>query len=185
MNLVFTSTDLPEVIYIRSDKFRDDRGWLSESYNKEVFHSNGITEEFIQEKHSYSKYGVIRGLHFQYNPYGQGKLVRCSFGTVYDVVVDIRPSSSNFRKSIGVELSVENGNMLYIPPGFAHGFSVISQTGASFTYMTTKPFNKEYDGGVNIFDETIGIDWKILPKHHIISDKDKNMPTLNDILYKL
>ena len=179
MNLIFNTTDLPEVIHIQPSKFKDTRGWLSETYNEITFQDNGIHEKFIQEKYSFSKHKVLRGLHFQKDPYGQGKLVRCSYGKILDVVVDIRPHSINFGKHIKIELSYNRGNMLYIPSGFAHGFVVTSKSGAGFTYHTTSHFNKSADSGISYDDKDIGIIWPFLASEMIISDKDKNLPLLN------
>jgi dTDP-4-dehydrorhamnose 3,5-epimerase len=185
MNLAFTPTELPEVIHIQASRFSDHRGWLSESYNKETFAENGITEDFIQEKHSFSNWNVVRGLHFQNDPHAQGKLVRCSSGKIFDVAVDIRKTSPNYKKWIGMELSYEKNNMLYIPPGFAHGFYVLSKEGAGFTYLTTHPFNAESDMGIYIEDLDIGIDWPFSDMPLLISDKDLNMPLLKDVEHLL
>jgi dTDP-4-dehydrorhamnose 3,5-epimerase len=182
MNLRFSPTNLPEVIHITSDRFEDKRGWLSESYNKDVFNDNGITDLFIQEKHSFSNYKVLRGLHFQKDPFGQGKLVRCSSGSIFDVVVDIRPHSINCGKYIGIELSYDNGDMLYIPPGFAHGFVVISENGAGFNYHTTAHFNSSADSGISFRDGDINICWPFEVNEMIISDKDNHLPTLQEFL---
>ena len=125
----------------------------------------------------------MRGLHFQKEPFGQGKLVRCSYGRIFDVVVDIRSDSSNFKKYIGIELSYELGNMLYIPPGFAHGFAVLSPEGAGFNYHTTAHFNKEADAGISFKDMDIGITWPFPIEHMLISEKDNNLPTLKQFIH--
>lgn len=182
MKLKFTKTILPEVLYIESTAFEDDRGWLTESYNQHTFLENGIDEIFLQEKHSFSKKNVLRGLHFQKEPYGQSKLVRCSFGKIFDVVVDIRPTSVMYGKWFGIELSADLKNMLYVPPGFAHGFVVLSDEGAHFSYLLGKShFNKEYDSGIYYNDPSISINWPVNINELILSEKDKNLPFLNKI----
>jgi len=183
MNLTFSSTELPDVILIHSSSFEDERGWLRETYNKNEFYKNGIVENFIQEKNSFSKPNVLRGLHLQREPKGQGKLVRCIYGSIFDVVVDVRVNSLTYGKWIGVELTDSNGYQLYIPPGFAHGFVVTSNTGAWFNYhITHNDFSKEYDGGVFFNDKTIGIKWPIDIDQMIISEKDKILPTLTQFI---
>lgn len=186
MNLTFTKTELPEVIHIQPSCFEDERGWLTECYNKHTFIDNGIDEIFIQEKHSYSFKNVLRGLHFQNDPWGQGKLVRCCFGKIFDVAVDIRPTSLNFGKWVGVELSHNKKNLLYVPAGFAHGFVVLSNEGAYFSYLISKAqFNKEYDSGVRYDDPEINIQWPVDKNELIISQKDKNLPFLKDLFKNL
>jgi dTDP-4-dehydrorhamnose 3,5-epimerase len=182
MNLTFTKTALPEVIHIQPTAFEDDRGWLVESYNKNIFSENGINEIFLQEKHSFSKKNVLRGLHFQKDPWGQGKLVRCSLGRIFDVAVDIRPNSPNYGKWVGVELSHEKKNLLYIPAGFAHGFVVLSDEGAYFSYLISfANFNKEYDAGIYYDDPAIGINWPVNKNEIILSEKDKKLPFLQNL----
>jgi len=181
MNLTFSSTDLLDVILIHSSSFEDTRGWLRETYNKNEFYKNGIKENFIQEKNSFSKPNVLRGLHLQKEPKGQGKLVRCTSGSIFDVVVDVRVNSATYGKWIGVELTDSNGYQLYIPPGFAHGFVVTSSTGAMFNYhITHNDFSKEHDGGIYFNDKTIGINWPVNVDQMIISEKDKALPTLTE-----
>jgi len=182
MNLKFTKTFFSDVLYIESTGFEDERGWLTESYNQETFAENGINEIFLQEKHSFSKKNVLRGLHFQKEPFGQSKLVRCSFGKIFDVVVDIRPTSSTYGKWLGIELSSEKKDMLYIPPGFAHGFLVLSNDGAYFSYLLGKShFNKKYDCGIYFNDPDININWPVRQEQLILSKKDKNLHLLNKI----
>lgn len=179
MNLLFESTKLQGVVLIKPSSYEDRRGWLTESYNEDIFTKNGITEKILQEKHSFSYKNVLRGMHYQKEPYGQGKLVRCSYGKIYDVVVDIRDKSKTFGEWLGVELSFENKYQLYVPPGFAHGFVVLSDDGACFSYLIThNHFNKEADSGINFNDSKIGIIWPISIADAIISDKDKNFPNL-------
>jgi dTDP-4-dehydrorhamnose 3,5-epimerase len=179
MKITFSKTELPDVILITSSCFEDERGWLTENYNEETFKDNGINDTFLQEKHSYSKKNVLRGLHFQKEPWGQGKLVRCSFGKIYDVVVDIRPDSPTFKKWIGVILSSENKKQLYVPPGFAHGFVTLSEEGAYFSYLISQShFNNEFDSGIHFNDPNINIQWPVILDEIIISEKDKKLPLL-------
>lgn len=183
MNLTFTKTELPEVIHIQPTSFEDERGWLTECYNKNTFIDNGINENFIQEKHSFSIKNVLRGLHFQKEPWGQGKLVRCSFGKIFDVAVDIRQTSPNFGKWVGFELSHNKKNLLYIPPGFAHGFVVLSNEGAYFSYLLSRSqFNKEHDSGIRFNDPDINIKWPLDKKELIVSQKDQNLPFLKTLV---
>jgi len=181
VNIQAEQTKLDGVLLIHSEFFEDERGRLYESYNKETFKTFGVSEEIIQEKHSFSKFKVLRGLHFQKEPYGQGKLVRCNFGKIFDVVVDIRRDSKTYGEWIGVELSEDNGIQLYIPSGLAHGFLVLSESGAMFNYHITKSqFNKDFDSGIRFDDEKIGIVWPIDINTMIISEKDKGLPSLNE-----
>lgn len=179
MNLVFEPTKLEGVILIKPSSYDDSRGWLTESYNEDIFAKNGISEKILQEKHSFSYKNVLRGMHYQKEPHGQGKLVRCSYGKIYDVVVDIKNSSKTFGEWFGVELSFENKYQLYVPPGFAHGFVVLSDNGACFSYLITHShFNKNADCGINFNDKKINIKWPISIDKMIISDKDKSFPNL-------
>jgi dTDP-4-dehydrorhamnose 3,5-epimerase len=157
--------------------FEDERGYFFESYNKSVFHSNGILEEFVQDNQSFSRKGVLRGLHFQKEPYAQGKLVKVSLGKVLDVVVDIRKGSPTLGQHAKFLLEAHKNNMLYIPPGFAHGFVTLED--AIFTYKCTNLYHKESEGGVLWNDPEIGIDWTI--SNPIVSGKDLQLKPLNSI----
>lgn len=182
MNLSFENTPLDGVKLIKPSSYEDHRGWLTESYNDETFAQNGISFKVLQEKHSFSRNNVMRGMHFQRYPHAQGKLVRCSFGSIFDVVVDIRRNSDTFGKWFGTELSFENKYQLYVPPGFAHGFVVTGDTGACFSYLITHShFNKEHDAGINFNDAAIGIQWPVKTEDMIISDKDREFPLLNSL----
>lgn len=182
MNLTFIKTELPGVIYIETTSFEDDRGWLVENYNKNTFVDNGIDENFIQEKHSFSKKNVLRGLHFQKDPWGQGKLVRCSFGEIYDVVVDIRKESPTFGKWLGFLLTSKKRNSLFVPSGYAHGFVVLNNEGAYFSYLLSRAhFNKDYDCGINFNDPDLNISWPVNKNELIVSQKDQNLPFLKDL----
>lgn len=174
----FIKTAIPEVILIKPKAFGDERGFFVESYKKSLFHANGITEEFIQDNHSKSAKGVLRGLHYQLNPKAQGKLVRCVSGAVFDVAVDIRRGSPTFGKWVGYELNAENKSMLWIPAGFAHGFVTLADD-TEFLYKTTSEYAPECDRGIKYDDPAIGIEWPSLDKL-LLSDKDQKQPLLNN-----
>jgi dTDP-4-dehydrorhamnose 3,5-epimerase len=168
----FIQHDLPGIIECIPTKFHDDRGHFYESYNQTRFAANGITENFVQDNYSYSTAGVIRGLHFQKEPHGQGKLVRCMTGKVMDVVVDLRKSSPTFGQHGTYILDAEIGNMLYVPIGFAHGF--VALTDAIFVYKCTDFWNKEAESGLRWNDPTLNIAWGV--ENPIVSDKDQILP---------
>lgn len=172
----FIKTKLDGVILAIPQIFGDERGFFMESYKASEFKKNGIDVDFVQDNHSRSTFGVLRGLHFQKQPKAQAKLVRCAQGKIFDVAVDIRPDSKNYKKWIGYELSEENKNMLYIPAGFAHGFVVLSET-AEVLYKASNEYSPENDAGIRWDDPEIGINWQI--KNPLISEKDKNLPLLN------
>ncbi len=162
-------TELPGVILIRPKIFEDARGFFYESYNKEMFERLGIKETFFQDNHSRSIKNVLRGLHYQLEQ-PQGKLVRVGRGEVYDVAVDMRQSSPNFGKWVGMHLSAENHLMAWIPPGFAHGFLTLSDE-AHVLYKATAPYDKESDRSMLWNDSEIGIKWPISDAP-LLSDKD-------------
>lgn len=171
-------TALPGVLIIEPKVFGDDRGFLQETWNAQVFAEAGLTMDFVQDNHSRSARGVLRGLHYQLeNP--QGKLVRVSQGAVFDVAVDIRRSSPHFGKWVGVELSGENHRMLWIPPGFAHGFTVLSES-ADFLYKCTTLYHPPSDRSLRWNDPAIGIDWPDLGMAPLLSAKDEAAPLLRD-----
>lgn len=174
----FIKTAIPEVILLKPKVFGDERGFFMESYKKSLFHANGITEEFIQDNHSKSAKGVLRGLHYQLDPKAQGKLVRCVKGAVFDVAVDIRHGSPTFGKWVGYELSEENKQMLWIPAGFAHGFVTLVDN-TEFLYKTTGEYAPECDRGIKFDDPEIGIEWPKLDDL-LLSEKDKKQPLLKD-----
>jgi dTDP-4-dehydrorhamnose 3,5-epimerase len=165
-------TDINGLIVITPRIFKDARGCFFESYNKELFSKLGIFDDFVQDNQSFSIYGTIRGLHFQKPPFAQSKLVRAIKGKVYDVAVDLRKDSATFGKWFGVELSEENAKMVYLPKGFAHGFSVLSDT-AIFSYKCDNFYNKASEDGINCLSKDLKIDWQIPSGKEIISDKDK------------
>lgn len=178
----FIQHDLPGIIECIPTKFHDDRGHFYESYNQTRFAANGITENFVQDNYSYSTAGVIRGLHFQKEPHGQGKLVRCMTGKVMDVVVDLRKSSPTFGQHGTYILDAEVGNMLYVPVGFAHGFVALTDT--IFVYKCTDFWNKEAESGLRWNDPTLNIQWGV--ENPIVSDKDQILPLFdsNETIFK-
>ncbi len=160
---------------IKTFSLKDGRGFFMETYKESDFVSNGITERFVQENHSRSKKGVLRGLHYQKDPMAQGKLVRCVRGSIFDVAVDIRRGSPTYGKWAGFILSEENKDMLYIPRGFAHGFCALEDD-SEIIYKCTKEYSPENEAGIIWNDSTIGIDWPI--DNPILSPKDINHPIL-------
>ena len=174
----FTSLSIPDVVLIEPKVFGDSRGFFLESFKQDLFNeATGTNYEFIQDNHSRSSKGVLRGLHYQLPPYAQGKLVRVITGAVFDVAVDIRRSSPTFGKWVGAELTAENHKQLWIPPGFAHGFVVLSET-ADFVYKTTAYYAPQTDRGVLWNDAEIGIEWPQLDIPFSLSDKDQKQPGL-------
>jgi dTDP-4-dehydrorhamnose 3,5-epimerase len=176
MNII--ETDLPGVLILEPKVFGDDRGFFLESWNRQTMAECGLPMDFVQDNHSRSARGVLRGLHYQLeNP--QGKLVRVSQGAVFDVAVDVRRSSPNFGKWVGVELSSTNHRMLWIPPEFAHGFKVVSDT-ADFLYKCTTIYHPPSDRSLRWNDPQIGIDWPNLDVAPLLSGKDEAAPMLAD-----
>jgi len=176
----FIKTDIKDLYIIEPQVFGDQRGYFMESYNKQDFFNAGLTMEFVQDNESKSKKGVLRGLHFQ-SQMTQGKLVRVTYGEVFDVAVDLRKGSPTFGKWQGVIISDENKRQFYIPEGFAHGFLVLSEV-AIFNYKCTNYYAPQYDGGLLWNDPDIGIQWPLDGiEELILSDKDKNQKRLKDI----
>ncbi len=173
----FSKMEIDGLVLVEPRVFKDERGFFMESYKKSEFLSNGINSNFLQDNHSLSKKNVIRGLHYQTNPKAQGKLVRVIKGSVWDVAVDIRKSSPTFLKWIGIELSEENNKMLYIPPGFAHGFIALTDD-VHLAYKCTEEFAPDYDTGIRWDDPDIGVNWPV--KDVIVSEKDRELPYLKD-----
>ncbi|EET5419742.1 dTDP-4-dehydrorhamnose 3,5-epimerase, partial [Escherichia coli] len=159
MNVI--KTEIPDVLIFEPKVFGDERGFFFESFNQKVFEEAvGRKVEFVQDNHSKSSKGVLRGLHYQLEPYAQGKLVRCVVGEVFDVAVDIRKSSSTFGKWVGVNLSAENKRQLWIPEGFAHGFITLSNI-AEFIYKTTQFYNPSFERVIAWDDPVLNINWNI------------------------
>lgn len=179
MSFEFEKLEIEGLILIKPKVHGDNRGFFMESYKKSEFIANGIDVEFVQDNHSKSAKGVLRGLHYQALPKPQAKLIRCSKGKIYDVVVDLRKNSSTFGKWAKVELSEENKNMLFIPEGFAHGFVVLSDE-AELLYKTNAEFSPEHDRGLLWNDSEINIDWDI-DFEPILSEKDKIQPKLSEL----
>lgn len=172
----FHTTDIPGLLIFEPKVFKDSRGHFFESFNEDLFGQQGITTKFVQDNQSFSTYGVVRGLHYQLPPYAQAKLVRVISGSILDVAVDIRKGSPTFGRAYSLELSAENKLQLFIPRGFAHGFSVLTET-AEVMYKCDAFYNKESDAGISINDPELKIDWKIPQGKMIISDKDRDLPT--------
>lgn len=175
----FIKTELDGVLIFEPKVFGDSRGYFYESYNENVFKSEGIDIRFVQDNQSKSQYGVVRGLHYQMDPFAQTKLVRVLSGRVLDVAVDIRKGSPNFGKWVSVELSAENKKQMIIPRGFAHGFAVLSET-AEFFYKCDSFYKPDQEAGFAYNDPSLGIDWLIPEKDRILSEKDKALPLFKD-----
>ncbi len=175
----FYETEIPGVFIIEPKIIKDSRGYFFESYNEQVFRANGIKNKFVQDNQSLSSYGTIRGIHAQKGASAQAKLVRAVRGQVLDVAVDLRPGSPTFGKHVSVLLNDEENNMLFIPRGFGHGFSVQSET-AIFGYKCDNFYNKESESGIIYNDPEINIDWKIPAGEILTSDKDLLWPTLSE-----
>lgn len=175
MNVI--ETRLPGVLLLEPKVFGDARGFFLESWNRQAFKTHGLDMEFVQDNHSRSSKGVLRGLHYQLEM-PQGKLVRVVSGAVFDVAVDIRKSSAHFGQWVGHELSADNQRMMWIPPGFAHGFLVLSDT-ADFLYKTTSYYAPQSDRGIRWDDPQIGVKWP-LEEAPVLSAKDRVQPLLAD-----
>lgn len=177
-NFIFTPTPIKDVIIIEPIKFGDDRGYFMETYKKNEFEKHGLNYDFVQDNQSMSKYGVLRGLHFQ-KKHPQAKLVRCIDGEVFDVCVDLRKNSDTYGKWFGTVLSSEKGNQLLIPRGFAHGFLVLSDK-ATFCYKCDEIYHPEDEGGIAWNDPDINIQWPFTTNVQL-SEKDKNRPNLKEL----
>lgn len=164
----FKKTEFEGLIEIFPHILRDERGFFLETYRENIFKEHGVTENFLQDNLSFSKKNVVRGLHFQRHPFGQGKLVKVVSGKVLDVAVDCRPHSDTFGEHISIILDAERQNMVYIPVGFAHGFSVLED--AVFSYKCTSVYDKASEGGILWNTEDLKIDWQVA--NPIISEKD-------------
>ena len=175
----FSNTDIKGLVVIEPTVFEDSRGYFFEAYNQSLFEKNGITTQFVQDNQSKSSYGVIRGLHYQLNPSAQAKLVRVLEGRILDVAVDIRKGSPTYGQHFDIELSAENKKQLYIPEGFAHGFSVLSET-AIVLYKCNAFYDKASEGGIRFDDGALGIDWRVDAGAAIVSDKDLVLPLFKD-----
>lgn len=174
-------TKLDGVVIIEPKIFRDSRGYFFESFSQREFEEKVCKINFVQDNESMSSYGVMRGLHFQRPPFTQAKLVRCVKGSVLDVAVDIRKDSPTYGQHVAVELTEDNHYQMFIPHGFAHGFSVLSET-AVFQYKCDQFYHPESDAGISILDKSLGIDWRIPTDKAILSDKDTRHPLFKDFV---
>lgn len=180
-------TRIPDVVVIEPAVFADERGWFMESFNEQRFHTElaklglSIPRAFVQDNHSCSRTGVLRGLHFQRAPHAQGKLVRVVQGAAWDVAVDIRPGSPTFGQWAGLELSAENHRMLWIPEGFAHGFIAL-QDDTHFLYKTTDYYARDCEGALRWDDPHIGIEWPLQDLTPLLAPKDATAPLWRDLL---
>ena len=170
-------TDFPDLLIFEPKIWEDSRGYFYESYNKNSFSAEGVHINFVQDNQASSSFGVIRGLHFQSEPYAQTKLLRVLSGAIIDVAVDIRQGSPTYGKSYAIELSAENKKQLLVPKGFAHGYSVISETAEVF-YKCDEFYNKESEGGIAFNDVALQINWQIPAGKEVISEKDLHHPSL-------
>jgi dTDP-4-dehydrorhamnose 3,5-epimerase len=178
-NMPFTSTALPGLLIFEPRVFEDSRGYFFESYNQNIFKEAGVNIDFVQDNQAKSSYGVLRGLHFQKAPYAQTKLIRVLSGAILDVVVDARLGSPTYGQVYALELSAENKKQLLVPKGFAHGYSVLSET-AEVMYKCDNFYHKESEGGIMYNDSQLNIDWQIPADKAIVSEKDLLHPGFAD-----
>ena len=178
----FLTTDIDGLLVFEPRVFEDSRGYFFEAYNEQTFAQEGLKMRFVQDNQSRSSYGVIRGLHFQRNPFAQTKLVRVLEGSILDVAVDIRRGSATFGRHVSIELSAENKKQLMVPAGFAHGFSVLSES-AVVLYKCDRLYNKESEGGIRFNDASLGIDWKVPVNKAVVSEKDQMLPLFADCVH--
>ena len=176
----FLSCALRGLIIVEPNIFEDSRGYFFEAYNQNVFQQNGINCHFVQDNQSRSSYGVIRGLHYQLNPFAQAKLIRVLEGQILDVAVDLRKNSSTYGQHFSLLLA-ENKKQLFIPPGFAHGFSVLSET-AVVLYKCDAFYNKQSEAGIRYDDKELQINWEIEKGKEIVSEKDVQLPFFKDAI---
>ena len=173
----FIKTDFPDLLIYEPVVFGDARGYFFESYNENVFFKEQVTIRFVQDNQARSVYGVVRGLHFQNNPFAQTKLIRALEGRILDVVVDLRKHSPSYGKVFTIELSAENKKQLLVPKGFAHGYSVLSETAEVF-YKCDEFYNKDSEGGLAYNDPSLQIDWQVPQEKMILSQKDTQYESL-------
>ncbi len=175
----FISTEIPDVMIVRGKRFPDDRGFFSELYKEKAFSDKNIPN-FVQDNMSESKAGVVRGLHWQVEPFGQGKLVICITGSIIDVAVDVRPESAHYGKHVAVTLDSREAVALWVPVGFAHGFQAI-EDGTRVFYKVTNYWSKESERALNPLDPALGINWS--QKEFILSEKDAEAPNFDSIVH--
>lgn len=172
--MIFRETRLKGAFIIEIEKREDERGFFARAWCKKEFEEHGLASNMVQSNIAFNKRsGTLRGLHYQGAPYGEVKLVRCTLGSLYDVMVDVRPGSATYRQWVGVELTSDNHKMVYIPEGFAHGYQTLEDN-TEVTYQVSQFFSPDYEQGIRYDDPGIGIDWPLIEK--IISDKDKGWP---------
>lgn len=181
--MTIEKTPIQDLVIITPAVFEDSRGYFFEAYNQAQFQENEIKYQFIQDNQSFSTRGVIRGLHLQINPFAQAKLVRVLQGEILDVAVDLRKNSPTYGQHFSVVLSAENKKQLMVPHGFAHGFSVLSET-ASVMYKVDQLYHKESERGIRYDDPTLAIDWQLDSKEVIVSEKDLILPSFKEIDWK-
>ncbi len=185
--MTIDKTDFPGLLIIRPVVYEDNRGYFFESYNQKALIKQGVLFNFVQDNQARSDFGIIRGLHYQLEPYGQTKLIRVLTGVILDVVVDIRTNSPTYGKVFTLELSGENKTQLLVPRGFAHGYSVLSETAEVF-YKCDAYYSKENEAGIAWNDPDLNIDWKVPTEKVVISEKDSNHPNLvncrNNFIFK-
>ena len=172
-----TTTNIEGLLIIKPRFFGDERGYFFESFREDIMKSNGVTSKFVQDNQSMSSKGILRGLHFQKDPFAQGKLVRVIKGSVLDVAVDIRKKSPTYGQHFLIELNEENKTMFYIPPGFAHGFLTLEDD-TLFSYKCTNYYNKESEGAIRWNSKSLNVDWGIV--NPILSSKDATAPTFDE-----
>lgn len=177
--MTLETTPIPDLVIITPSLFEDDRGYFMESYNQQKLSEAGISINFVQDNQSFSKRGTLRGLHYQNPPFAQTKLVRVLQGEIVDVAVDIRKNSPTYGKCFAIKLSAKNQKQLLIPKGFAHGFSVLSET-AVVLYKCDQFYNKASEGGIRFDDPKLNIDWGLDLKMAIVSEKDQILPFFKD-----
>jgi dTDP-4-dehydrorhamnose 3,5-epimerase len=178
MSFSFEPLEIPGVVLVRTTCHGDARGFFEETYRRSAFEEAGITAVFVQDNVARSARGVLRGLHFQAPPAAQGKLVQVLRGSVFDVAVDLRPGEPTFRRWLGHELNAEEGELLWIPPGFAHGYAVLSEE-ADLAYKVTAEYDPALDRGIRYDDPALSIDWP--DENPVLSPRDRALPLLSEI----
>ncbi|WP_312621752.1 dTDP-4-dehydrorhamnose 3,5-epimerase [Agrobacterium pusense] len=172
---------IQDIILITPKRIGDNRGYFMEAFREDLFHAHAGPFRFVQDNRSFSaEAGTVRGLHFQLPPKAQGKLVSCTAGALLDVAVDIRRGSATYGQYVAAELTAENGEQLWVPPGFAHGFCTLRPE-TIISYKVTEYYSPEHDRGLFWDDPAIGIDWPVKPKEAVLSEKDKKLPLLSDL----
>jgi len=177
----FILTEFPGLLIYEPRIFNDDRGYFFESYNENTFLADGVAMKFVQDNQARSTYGVIRGLHFQLTPHAQTKLIRSLSGSILDVVVDLRKGSPKYGKVFRIELSADNKKQLLVPKGFAHGYSVLTET-AEVLYKCDSFYHKESEGGLLFNDPALDIDWQIPADKVLVAQKDLILPGLSSVV---